>query len=202
MTKTKKQIRKEEKHLTEQRKKMFGELFILGKSFLFWIIAVILFTFDANYWHTFSNIVVDITTGLLDVFGFLMFTSVEIISKQTGQIEMLDVYHATVTVAGYRMLVELECTAYHAFIAVIALVLFAGWNIKQKLIRGSIMILILLVMNNIRLVLLGIVGKHYPSLFNTFHDYVWNILLVLIVWIIWEKFNQLEIKKLQLNENK
>lgn len=192
--KTKKQIRKEKKWKSEQRKKMFSELLTLGKSFVFWLAAVIIFSFDSNYWHTFTNSVIDVTTSLLDVFGFLMFTPVEIISKQVGQIEMLEVYHSTVTVAGYRMLVELECTAYHAFIAVVALVTFAGWKTKDKFIRGGLMFVILLVLNNIRLILLGIVGKNYPGLFNAFHDFVWNILLVIIVWLAWEKFNRMEAK--------
>ncbi len=199
--KSKKQIRKEQQFVSVQRKKMFTELFTLGKSFTLWLLAVLLVSFDSSNWHTFTNSIIDVTTWLLDIFGFIMFTPVEIISKQVGQIQMLEVYHSTITVAGYRMLVELECTAYHAFIAVIALVVFAKWSLVSKLKRGSLMILILLVLNNVRMILLGVVGKNYPQMFNTFHDYVWNILLVLIVWMVWEKFNQLETKKVQINEN-
>jgi len=202
MAKPTKQIRKANKRASELKGKMFGELLTLGKSFVLWIVVAFIFTADANYWHTFTSILVDATTALLDLFGTLLFTPVEVVSKQIGQIEALDLYHATVTVAGYKMLIELECTAYQAFIAVIALVVFAKWDIKQKLIRSGVMLVILLILNNIRLVLLGIVGKNYPNFFNSFHDFVWNILLVIIVWIIWERFNQIDNKKLSGNENK
>lgn len=202
MKKTKKQLRKEKQQTAQQRKVKYAELFTLGKSFIVWIAIVVLFTFDANYWHTFTNIVVDASTSILDFFGVLTFTPVNILSKQIGTIEILDVYYASVTVAGYRMNVELECTSYHSFIAVFALVLFAKWSVKDKFIRGGIMAGILLLVNNIRLILLGVVGRHYPQLFNTFHDYVWNILLLVIIWLIWEKFNQLELKKIELKKAK
>ncbi|MBN2261308.1 MAG: hypothetical protein JW735_00220, partial [Prolixibacteraceae bacterium] len=89
----------------------------------------------------------------------------------------------------------LECSAYHAYLALIALVLFSKWKPKQKLIAGSLMFVALAVINSLRIIILGIIGRKYPEAFNLMHDYVWNILLVVVIWGMWEFVNQKLIKK-------
>lgn len=88
------------------------------------------------------------------------------------------------------MIIEIECSAYHAYLAILSLVIFSKWNYKQKIIAGSILIVSLAIINSLRIVMLGVVGRKFPQIFDIMHDYVWNILLVIIIWGLWELANK------------
>lgn len=90
-----------------------------------------------------------------------------------------------IEVAGYHMRVIFECTAYNFYLFAIALVIFARWNWKDKLINFGIFILSIFILNAFRFIIMGYVGKLWPSLFHQIHDYVWTIIFGLVVFILY-----------------
>jgi len=90
-----------------------------------------------------------------------------------------------ITVAGYNMRVIFECTAYNFYLFAIALVVFAKWNIKDKLLNFGIFILSIFLLNSFRFIIMGYVGKFWPGLFHQIHDYVWTIVFGLVVFILY-----------------
>jgi len=171
------------------------ELIPLGKSFALWGVTVVIVALDYIHNQWFSLLFIDFTTHLLHWLSFLFSISAEIGDKATTTITTLEVIYRPVTINGYSMIVELECSAYHAYLALISLVAFSRWTIKQKIIQGTIMFLSLAIINSIRIIGLGLIGKQHPQFFDIFHDYFWNILIVIIIWGMWEFVNQKLIKK-------
>ena len=90
-----------------------------------------------------------------------------------------------ISVAGYNMRVIFECTAYNFYLFAIALVVFARWNIKDKLINFLIFIVSIFILNTFRFIIMGYVGKFWPHLFHQIHDYVWTIIFGLVVFILY-----------------
>ncbi|MBP6978540.1 MAG: exosortase/archaeosortase family protein [Bacteroidales bacterium] len=88
-------------------------------------------------------------------------------------------------VDGYQMAVIMECTAYNFYIFTIFLSLFSPVSWKQRLITLAIFLPSIFVINNLRFVTMGYIGKHYPEQFDQVHDYVWNILFGILVFLIW-----------------
>lgn len=90
-----------------------------------------------------------------------------------------------ISVAGYNMRVIFECTAYNFYLFAIALVVFARWDIKDKLINFLIFIVSIFILNTFRFIVMGYVGKFWPHLFHQIHDYVWTIIFGLVVFILY-----------------
>lgn len=191
MTK-KKNIEKEE--LKNRQKEMLKEFLPLVKSFLLWVVIVLIVAWDytANRW--FSMVFIDFTTYLTWALSKIMFIPVQILGAGKSMMTTLEVNYTSIVVNHYPMLIELECSAYHAYTALLSLVAFSAWSIKQKLVAGSILFGVLAIINSLRIVLLGVVGRNNPEIFNMMHDYVWNILLVIVIWGMWELANRKIVK--------
>jgi len=160
------------------------------KSFGLWIILVVFVAWDYTNHRWFSMLFVDFTTYLSYGLAKAMFLPARILGDGSSMVSTLVVNYKSIQINNYPMIVELECSAYHAYIAMIALVAFSKWNLKQKLIIGSVLFGLLAIINSFRIVMLGVVGRMFPGIFNLMHDYVWNILLVIIIWGLWELANK------------
>lgn len=173
-----------------KRKELIQALMPLAKSFLLWIVLVVIVAWDYTNHRWFSMFFIDFTTYLSYWLSKILFIPAHILGSGSSMVTTLEVNYSTIQISNYTMIVELECSAYHAYIALIALVIFSKWSLKQKLITGAIIFLLLAIINSLRIILLGVIGQKYPSLFNIMHDYIWNILLVIVIWGLWEFANQ------------
>jgi len=173
-----------------KRRALLLELFPLFKSFGLWVILVIIVAWDYTNYRWFSMIFVDFTTYLSFGLAKIMFLPAKIIGDGSSMVTTLVVNYKSIQINNYPMIIELECSAYHAYIAMIALVAFSKWSFKQKLIIGSILFGLLALINSLRIVMLGVIGRIYPNFFNLMHDYIWNILLVIVIWGLWELANK------------
>jgi exosortase/archaeosortase family protein len=176
-------------------KDLLTELLPLIKSFGLWIVLVIIVAWDYTNYRFFSMAFIYFTTYLTFGLAKIMFLQAAVLGAGTSMMTTIEVNYLSIVVNNYPMIIELECSAYHAYLALIALVLFSKWKPKQKLIAGSLMFVALAVINSLRIIILGIIGRKYPEAFNLMHDYVWNILLVVVIWGMWEFVNQKLIKK-------
>jgi len=88
-------------------------------------------------------------------------------------------------VDGYQMAIIMECTAYNFYIFTLFLSLFSPVSWKQRLITLAIFLPSIFVINNLRFVTMGYIGKYYPAQFDQVHDYIWNILFGFLVFLIW-----------------
>lgn len=187
-------IKKEQKALKQlqqqKRKELLSELLPLGKSFALWIVLVIIVAWDYTNKQWFSMLFVDFTTYLSYGLSKIMFIPAKILGSGTGMVTTIEVSYRSIVIGGYPMIIELECSAYHAYLAMIALVAFSKWTNKQKIMAGSILFVTLALINSLRIVMLGIIGRKMPQVFDFMHDYLWNILLVVIIWGLWEIVNK------------
>ncbi len=190
MSKSRKKKLSEKEIKAQKRKELFQELLPLIKAFGLWVILVVIVAWDYTKHQWFSMWFVDLTTYLSYALAKIMFIPAKIIGDGSGMVTTLVVNYKSITISNYPMIIEIECSAYHAYLAMIALVAFSRWAVKQKLDIGSILFVLLAVINSLRIVMLGVIGRKYPGVFNVMHDYIWNILLVIIIWGLWELANR------------
>lgn len=135
-----------------------------------------------------------ITMGILhlpaireDFFSFFIrFTvdSVVLLGKITFlPIESND--YPYLSVGGYPMVVIMECTAYNFYIFVIFLSLFSPVKWKHRLTTLAIFIPSVFLLNSLRFITMGFIGRYFPQQFDNIHDYLWNILFGFLVFLIW-----------------
>lgn len=186
----------------EKQQELWHELLPLIKAFSLWIVLVVAVALDYTYQRWFAMAFIDFTTYLTYALAKIMFIPAEILGKGLTMVTTLDVHYKTILISNYSLMIELECSAYHAYLAMVSLVIFSHWNIKQKFSYGSLIFLILSLVNSLRIILLGLLGKSFPEIFNLMHDYLWNILLVIILWGLWELFNNKVRKSLKIEANK
>lgn len=189
MSNNSKKINQKEINL-KNRKELFKALLPLIKSFGLWVILVIIVAWDYTNHQWFSMLFVDFTTYMSYGLAKIMFIPAKILGNGSSMVTTLIVNYKSIQINDYPMIIELECSAYHAYIAMLALVIFSNWKMKQKFITGSILFGLLALINSFRIVMLGVVGRHFPGFFNMMHDYVWNILLVIVIWGLWEVANK------------
>jgi exosortase/archaeosortase family protein len=153
-------------------KEYFTKLLPLLKSFVLWFILVgiahLPFIKDG-----FRNLVVGFTTSTTYGLGKALFIPIVRSAFDTLQIN------------GFPMQIIVECTAYNFFLFAIALIIFAPWSWKNKLINLGIFFVAIFLVNNLRFFAMGYIGRYYPDFFDTTHDYVWNILFGFMVFGIW-----------------
>jgi exosortase/archaeosortase family protein len=190
MSKTKKKNVSQRQINLERSKELLKELLPLIKSFALWIVLVVIVAWDYTNNRWFSMFFVDFTTYLTHGLAKMLFIPSRIIGSGQSMVTTLVVNYKSIVISNYPMIIELECSAYHAYIAMISLVLFSKWTAKQKLITGSVLFVSLAVINSIRIIMLGVIGRKFPGVFNLMHDYLWNILLVIIIWGLWEMANK------------
>ena len=138
---------------------------------------------------------VHFTTYLTYGLAKIMFLQAAVLGAGSSMMTTLEVNYLSISINNYPMIIEIECSAYHAYIALIALVVFSKWTLKQKISIGSILFVAMALLNSIRIIMLGVIGRKFPEVFNLMHDYIWNILLVVIIWGMWELVNQKLSKK-------
>jgi exosortase/archaeosortase family protein len=172
------------------RKELFLELLPLFKSFGIWIILVVIVAWDYTNYRWFSMLFIHYTTLLTYALAKIMFIPAVLLGSGTTMMTTIEVNYRLIMISDYPMMIELECSAYHAYIALIALVAFSKWKLKPKLVAGSILFMLLSVINSLRIIILGVIGKKFPQVFDLMHDYIWNILLVVVIWGLWELTNQ------------
>jgi len=184
------------KHLSKSeqrsidRKELFKHLLPLAKSFGVWIILVTIVAVDYTNHRWFSMFFVHVTTDLSIFLSKLFFIPVKFLGGDPSTMSSSDANYGLLLIDGYPLKISIECSAYHAYFALISLILFSSWKLKDKLIYGIVILIILALLNSFRIVLLGVIGEMFPSMFDVTHDYIWNILLVIILWGLWELSNK------------
>jgi exosortase/archaeosortase family protein len=160
------------------------KLMPLIKSFALWFLLVVIVHLPGIR-EDFRSMFVGFTTGSTEVLGKILFLPVE----RTG--------FSTLVVNNFALEIIVECTAYNFYLFALALVVFARWSTYHKIINLLIFFGVIFLMNNIRFIAMGYVGRYYPNLFNTTHDYVWNILFGFMIFGLWawrDKANNPEFK--------
>lgn len=153
-------------------KELLIKLLPLIKAFAFWFLLVLIVHIPGVK-ENFRNMVVGFTTSSTVMLGKLLFIPI----KRLG--------FSTITVDGFSMQIIVECTAYNFYLFAIALAFFANWKFRHKLINLLIFFGVIFLVNNLRFFAMGYVGRNYPELFDTTHDYIWNILFGFMIFGVW-----------------
>ena len=80
-----------------------------------------------------------------------------------------------------------ECTGLFLYIVYLGAVFSYPTSFKNKLF-GLLGLPLLILLNDLRLVILMIVGRYYINAFDFIHHYLWQttfIIAVIAVWIVW-----------------
>ncbi|MCD4694602.1 MAG: exosortase/archaeosortase family protein [Bacteroidales bacterium] len=158
----------EKKERTVERKRLLP----LIKAFVLWIVLVLIVSIPALK-DTFAKFFIDFTTKTVVLVSKLFFVPVQDLGNQL------------ISVAGFQLNIIYECTAYNFYIFVIPLVIFSNWTIKQKFFNLFVFLLSIIFANAFRFIIMGYIGNWFPKLFESVHDYVWNIIFGLMIFIIW-----------------
>jgi exosortase/archaeosortase family protein len=163
---------KERPEKKEAFKKFLKHLIPLISAVGLWIITLVILHLPSIK-QSAHDFFVKFTLDSSVLFGKLLFLPVESNS------------FPFITVSGYTMKVIMECTAYNFYIFVIFLSLLAPVKWKQKLITLVIFLLAIFIVNNLRFITMGYIGKYNADMFHYVHDYLWNILFGIMVFLIW-----------------
>ncbi len=153
-------------------KELLIKLLPLIKAFAFWFLLVMIVHIPGIK-EAFRQMIVGFTTSSTVLMGKVLFIPIQ----RMG--------FANITVNNFAMEIIVECTAYNFYLFALALTLFAKWSWKHKLLNLLIFFVIIFLMNNLRFFAMGYVGHYYPQLFDTTHDYVWNILFGFMIFAVW-----------------
>lgn len=153
-------------------KELFKKLLPLIKAFVLWFILIAILHIPGIK-QDFRDLIVGFTTSSSVFIGKLFFLPVERLAT------------STFSVAGFSMEIIVECTAYNFYLFALTLSIFANWKPRHKLINLLIFILVIFFVNNLRFYAMGYIGHNYPELFDSTHDYVWNILFGFMIFGIW-----------------
>jgi exosortase/archaeosortase family protein len=153
-------------------KELLIKLLPLIKAFALWFVLVLIVHIPGIR-DDFRNIFVGFTTTSTYLMAKIFFIPMEKMS------------FSTISLSGFNMEIIVECTAYNFYLFAIALAVFANWSIIRKLINLLIFIVIIFLTNNLRFFAMGYLGRYYPDVFDTAHDYVWNILFGFMIFGVW-----------------
>jgi exosortase/archaeosortase family protein len=153
-------------------KELLIKLLPLIKAFILWL-ALVAIVHIPGIKQDFRDLIVGFTTWSTVSMGKLLFLPVTRLGFSTFNVD------------GFTMEIIVECTAYNFYLFAIALSAFANWSTKRKAINLLIFILIIFLTNNLRFFAMGYVGRHYPTFFDTTHDYIWNILFGFMIFGVW-----------------
>lgn len=179
-----------QKNTKNNSKEILRELLPIAKAFGLWILLVVIVVVDYTNHRWFSMLFIDFTTQLTYLLAKLFHIPVQLGGSGLTMMTTLEVNYRNITIDHYPMLIELECSAYHTYLAIVSLVVFSSWKLKHKFSIGATLIVILSIVNSFRIIILGVLGQKYPALFNVLHDYIWNILMVIVILIIWDFSNR------------
>ena len=150
-------------------KELLMKLMPLIKAFVLRFILVLIVHIPGIK-EGFRNLFVGFTTNSTVIMAKMLFIPINKIS------------FSSISLNGFNMEIIVECTAYNFYLFAIALAAFANWSWKHKLINLGIFLLVIFLTNNLRFFAMGFVGRYYPDLFDTAHDYVWNILFGFMIF--------------------
>jgi exosortase/archaeosortase family protein len=170
--KEKKSKIEQKKKLQLARKEMLRQFKPLILAVAAWAAAMMVFNINAFREDLFTFFV-NLTINSVILLGKITFLNIE----SSG--------YPYISVAGYKMAVIMECTAYHFYIFVIFLSLFSPVSWKQRLITLSIFVPAVFLINSLRFITMGYIGKYFLQHFHNVHDYLWNILFGFLVFMIW-----------------
>jgi len=153
-------------------KELLIKLLPLIKAFALWFLLVLIVHIPGIK-EEFRNFFVGFTTNSTIAMGKLFFIPIQKLG------------FSTITLDGFSMEIIVECTAYNFYLFAIALAVFANWNLKHKLINLLIFFVVIFLTNILRFFAMGYVGRYYPQIFDTTHDYVWNILFGFMIFGVW-----------------
>lgn len=167
-----KQQQKELQRKEQAKREYMQKLKPLLYAFVTWfgILAILHIPFIKDYLR---QIMVGFTHGAAIFTGKLLFLPIS--DKGTPVLDY----------DGFGMKVILECTAYNFYLFVLMITLFSQWSLKDKFINLGIFIGVIFILNNMRFILMGIIGKMHPHLFETIHDYFWNILFGITIFLVY-----------------
>lgn len=86
-----------------------------------------------------------------------------------------------------------ECTALFPFIIFSSAVLSYPSSLKKKFLGVSAGAAIIYSLNILRLIVLSLIGIHYPSVFRLVHSFLWEslfLLLVILIFFYWVNWNE------------
>jgi exosortase/archaeosortase family protein len=153
-------------------KELLIKLLPLIKAFALWFILVLIVHIPGVK-EGFRNFFVGFTTNSTVFIAKIFF------------IPMQKLNFSTLSLNGFTMEIIVECTAYNFYLFAIALAVFANWSVRYKLINLLIFLAVIFITNILRFFAMGYIGRYYPDLFSTTHDYVWNILFGFMIFGVW-----------------
>jgi exosortase/archaeosortase family protein len=153
-------------------KELLIKLLPLIKAFALWLLLVLIVHIPGIK-EAFRNMIVGFTTTSTVALGKLFFIPIQ----RQG--------FAGIVLDGFSMEIIVECTAYNFYLFAIALAVFANWPMKFKLINLLIFLVVIFLTNILRFFAMGYVGRYYPEVFDTTHDYLWNILFGFMIFGVW-----------------
>ncbi len=167
-----KQQQKELQRKEQARQEYLNKLKPLLYAFVAWfgILAILHIPFVKDYLR---QIMVGFTHSSAIITGKLLFLP---ISDKGGPILDYD---------GFGMKVILECTAYNFYLFAAMITIFSQWSLKDKLINLALFLGVIFILNNMRFFVMGVIGKTHPHLFVSIHDYFWNIMFGLMIFLIY-----------------
>ena len=153
-------------------KELLIKLLPLIKAFALWFILVLIVHIPGIK-EGFRNMFVGFTTQSTYIIGKMLFLPID----NPG--------FSAITIDGFAMEIIVECTAYNFYLFALALAIFANWSLKHKAINLLIFFVVIFLTNILRFFAMGYVGRYYPQMFDTTHDYVWNILFGFMIFGVW-----------------
>lgn len=153
-------------------KELLIKLLPLIKAFALWFLLVLIVHIPGIK-EEFRNMFVGFTTNSTLLIGKMLFIPIQ----KAG--------FSGIIIDGFSMEIIVECTAYNFYLFAIALAVFANWSLRYKLINLLIFFVVIFLTNILRFFAMGYVGRYYPQIFDTTHDYVWNILFGFMIFGVW-----------------
>jgi exosortase/archaeosortase family protein len=153
-------------------KELLIKLLPLIKAFALWFLLVLIVHIPGIK-EGFRNVFVGFTTSSTVLIGKIFFIPIQKLS------------FSAIMIDGFSMDIIVECTAYNFYLFAFALAVFANWSLRHKLINLLIFIGVIFATNLLRFFAMGYVGRYYPDIFDTTHDYVWNILFGFMIFGVW-----------------
>lgn len=143
-------------------------------TFGLWMIFSFLFRFFA-FNLFFYNVLLNFVKSYLEIFSAIFGV---IYHDYTTADNLISLNGATLKII-------YECTAYSYYLFIIALVVFSPWKWTQRLLHGFLLIAAITLLNAVRFFSVAWIIRKHPQQLDLFHDYLWNILFAVIVFIIY-----------------
>jgi exosortase/archaeosortase family protein len=153
-------------------KELLIKLLPLIKAFALWFLLVLIVHIPGIK-EPFRNMFVGFTASSTLLVGKMLFIPIQKLS------------FSAIMIDGFSMEIIVECTAYNFYLFAIALAFFANWSLLHKVINMFIFFGVIFLTNILRFFAMGYVGRYYPEIFDTTHDYIWNILFGFMIFGVW-----------------